>query len=508
MQSAADAERDRVSKLDDLMSGVTDKLDKSSLSDLDYAVKQISIWEAETIAAARALGATADQIGQIETAADLWRDSVTDASDATADAAAQLDALASGLRSLSTTVTTSLRKYGSSPTLQHLHDQVYAGGLPEAVDAEDYDAIQGRIDLGREYHDLVVSTYDAQISAVQDLADAEQSRVESVRQAGETLLEWIDEIRLDDTLTTLLPGQRQSTAATSYQSVLAAAIAGDLDAQQRLAASAQDYLATSRDYYASGDQYAAIFNRVLEDLGGLGVDLAGTQYDEAVWAASIEYLQQEAVGLLSQLESGIYYLADLLPDQTDLLTDIRDDISTLPDDLARAVSNGGAGLRSLSNGEIAGFLEALWYDGVGRGRLSEESATALTQQWATLYGITSQQVADVFNLELWQILDALDRYGLPAFAEGGITSGPSLAGEAGPEAVVPLPDGRTIPVRITGGQDELRELREEVRTLREQLAAQHDASQQQRAAAARAQVSATQQAAERRAYRATTEGVA
>ena len=33
-------------------------------------------------------------------------------------------------------------------------------------------------------------------------------------------------------------------------------------------------------------------------------------------------------------------------------------------------------------------------------------------------------------------------------AKGGITSGPSLAGEAGPEAVVPLPDGRTIPVKL------------------------------------------------------------
>lgn len=33
-------------------------------------------------------------------------------------------------------------------------------------------------------------------------------------------------------------------------------------------------------------------------------------------------------------------------------------------------------------------------------------------------------------------------------AKGGITRGPSIAGEAGPEAVVPLPDGRTIPVKI------------------------------------------------------------
>lgn len=34
------------------------------------------------------------------------------------------------------------------------------------------------------------------------------------------------------------------------------------------------------------------------------------------------------------------------------------------------------------------------------------------------------------------------------YAKGGITNGASIAGEAGPEAVIPLPDGRTIPVRM------------------------------------------------------------
>ena len=37
---------------------------------------------------------------------------------------------------------------------------------------------------------------------------------------------------------------------------------------------------------------------------------------------------------------------------------------------------------------------------------------------------------------------------VPAMAEGGVTKGVSIAGEGGPEAIVPLPDGRTIPVKI------------------------------------------------------------
>jgi hypothetical protein len=60
-------------------------------------------------------------------------------------------------------------------------------------------------------------------------------------------------------------------------------------------------------------------------------------------------------------------------------------------------------------------------------------------------------------------LEVLDEYNHPSdratgkhfhvavdklMAKGGITEGPSIAGEAGPEAVVPLPDGRSIPVKM------------------------------------------------------------
>ena len=41
-------------------------------------------------------------------------------------------------------------------------------------------------------------------------------------------------------------------------------------------------------------------------------------------------------------------------------------------------------------------------------------------------------------------------FGLDLMAKGGITRGVSIAGEAGPEAVVPLPDGRSIPVTMQG----------------------------------------------------------
>jgi TP901 family phage tail tape measure protein len=43
---------------------------------------------------------------------------------------------------------------------------------------------------------------------------------------------------------------------------------------------------------------------------------------------------------------------------------------------------------------------------------------------------------------------------LGSFAKGGVSNGPAIFGEAGPEAAVPLPDGRTIPVTLSGGTGE------------------------------------------------------
>jgi hypothetical protein len=56
------------------------------------------------------------------------------------------------------------------------------------------------------------------------------------------------------------------------------------------------------------------------------------------------------------------------------------------------------------------------------------------------------------------------------FANGGITSGPSIAGEAGPEAIVPLPDGRSIPI-AGGAQKELVDLLAALNSKMDQLVA-------------------------------------
>lgn len=79
--------------------------------------------------------------------------------------------------------------------------------------------------------------------------------------------------------------------------------------------------------------------------------------------------------------------------------------------------------------------------------------------WQT--GGTTDQVA-VINDQVIQELSRIESNlhelnSLPKMADGGITQGPSIAGEAGPEAVIPM-DGRTIPVEMKGVEDMLNRL--------------------------------------------------
>jgi len=61
-----------------------------------------------------------------------------------------------------------------------------------------------------------------------------------------------------------------------------------------------------------------------------------------------------------------------------------------------------------------------------------------------------------------------DHVHMEAYKNGGVTNGPSVAGEAGPEAVVPLPDGRNIPVKMDMSEM-TNKLDEMIRLLRDQV---------------------------------------
>lgn len=88
-----------------------------------------------------------------------------------------------------------------------------------------------------------------------------------------TIRAWLNNLMLDDRLTTLTPAQRLAEAERQYQLALAG---GDGSAITR---AAEAYLAEARNMYASGSQYQQIFNAIVAQLsaiaGGAALPVVG-----------------------------------------------------------------------------------------------------------------------------------------------------------------------------------------------------------------------------------------
>lgn len=151
-----------------------------------------------------------------------------------------------------------------------------------------------------------------------------------------------------------------------------------------------------------------------------------------------------------------------------ILRDFNSDLQQLLDDL----TIGGAGVATpaqrLSEAEAL-FSEAATAaaggSGPARAELAQISRSFLEASEA-FFGSSEGYIED-FN-QVTSLLGTLLGE-TPRFAAGGITSGLSFAGEAGPEAVVPLADGRTIPVTIGG--DFSGNIVDEIRRLSQVIAA-------------------------------------
>jgi hypothetical protein len=91
------------------------------------------------------------------------------------------------------------------------------------------------------------------------------------------------------------------------------------------------------------------------------------------------------------------------------------------------------------------------------------------------YDLTGDGLVDAGDAILWKAISEGKRkwssFGLPTFAEGGIAIGPSIAGEGRyREAIIPLPDGRNVPVVMQGSADN-KETVAELKETNRQLAA-------------------------------------
>jgi ethanolamine ammonia-lyase large subunit len=98
----------------------------------------------------------------------------------------------------------------------------------------------------------------------------------------------------------------------------------------------------------------------------------------------------------------------------------------------------------------------------------QPSAEQGRQIVAQLTSLGANKVIDEYNNPSRKATAGHIHVEVPAMARGGITSGLTLAGEAGPEAVVPLPDGKSIPVQQTSSKEVVELMQRQLSAMQEQ----------------------------------------
>ena len=130
----------------------------------------------------------------------------------------------------------------------------------------------------------------------------------------------------------------------------------------------------------------------------------------------------------------------------------------LPDGNSIPVEIKGLGADQLVQ-QLGGYLakaNMLYRETLPGAGISRTTSPEFMAAVMKIYDMAAERAAEaqlrgIDYVKRLELSGSLGREGImKELAEGGVTTGPSIAGERGPEAVVPLPDGRTIPVTMTG----------------------------------------------------------
>ncbi|WP_323796824.1 hypothetical protein [Nisaea sp.] len=307
---------------------------------------------------------------------------------------------------------------------------------------------------------------DRQISA------QENSVGEFVRLA-ENLSAARQDFALDSSLSPQSPLDRLAQSRTGFEELAAASADGDLEAREDLAASARTYLTLAREVHASSEAYTDIFYQV-----------------DAVLASALHDTKAQVTAAERQL---------------DVLIEIRDRLGP-PSATGGALefrADGGGQYLSESGGPVGAGYDLGYNPERAVAILTALDAAGLPLPSGFGEGQLSRLRAD--NQAVNAVVTAMgfatggimtaNGPAQTAPYDGGITSDVSVAlfGEGSqPEAYVPLPDGRSIPVTLSlpanddsGGNGETRDalrlqradsraLVQELRSLNREVAALRD----------------------------------
>lgn len=211
-------------------------------------------------------------------------------------------------------------------------------------------------------------------AALMDLAPAFAAVTDGTEKMREQLMRIFEFAQglLTSSLSPLSPEQKLNIERTEYEQLLARAKAGDIDALEKLSDASSEYLTAAQKYFASSPEYAAIFDKVYQEL----IALSGTAVQDPV----VNAIETEIQRLIDAINAGFTLIGG----------------GTLPDTPSVPIpGTGGTGGGGGSGGEAGGGT------GWDQGALLEEmqnlratvAAAADAQVQATGSGLN--RVADV-----------------------------------------------------------------------------------------------------------------
>ncbi len=214
------------------------------------------------------------------------------------------------------------------------------------------------------------------------------------------------------------------------------------------------------------ERQKAAIDKVIESLKFKNEQMQRNQKDQAIY----NELRAAGVAIDSQAGQEIVALVErhyMLEEMMDSSSSVTEKATKALEDYAKQAQDTDQQLADMAVGGVQSIEDSLVGLITGTKNASDAFSDMATSIISDLVRMQVQQnITKPLSNGLSGVLDGLftpsysspydmaaggSIFSLPKYARGGVTDRPSIFGEAGPEAAVPLPDGRSIPVTLNGG---------------------------------------------------------
>lgn len=348
-------------------------------------------------------------------------------------------------------------------------DRASAGSTIAGLINSQYQAQTSAITSARDTQIAAInSTLQTQISAINSQQAAQSQANQAAQQAqsqanqdalaayqkmqtaAQSLLDFANQLDTSN----LAPGtpiDQLNANKQLFDSLATQAKGGDADAATQLATQGQSVLTLARTIYGSAKPFQDLFSEIKNTSFGLGTTLKNTTPTISPEVQSLQAIQTSTVQTNDILNQQIANAQAAAQKQIDAINQQSD--GALADLKAKSLDALGAVEQAVLSGNID--LAAL---------LNELSIGNATQA-----ALLQSQLSALQHLDAGIAASVTSGAALPHFATGGVASTPSVFGDDGPEAAIPLKNG-SVPVHIDAAP--MKAIVTELQALRAQVAAQ------------------------------------